>query len=81
MSRSKQGAWTGGSTRHFSPRKPHRKGSKKRSSAVSPVAPPGAGARGSNHIADDYLRGLSGGSADLAALIASLSNQSKVPGS
>jgi hypothetical protein len=69
MSRNKQGAWTGGSTRHFSPRKPHRKGSKKRSSAISPAQDPGPGAYVPNHLAEHYGRHTHASSVSPIALV------------
>jgi hypothetical protein len=81
MSHSKQGRWTGRKGRRFSPRKPHRKGSKKGSSVVSPVQDPGPGASVSSHIALNYPRLSNGGSTSSLAIIRSLSNQFKAPGS
>jgi hypothetical protein len=73
----KQGAYVGGKARHFSPRKPHRKGSKKRSSAVSPAQDPGPVPHDPSHIRLDYPRGrnvTSGG------FMCDSPNQSKAPG-
>jgi hypothetical protein len=78
----KQGAWTGGSTRHFSPRKPHRKGSKKRSSVVSPVQDPGPVPHDPSHIRLNWRRGCNVASAgDVAFVCESIQSQTKAPGS
>jgi len=71
MSRNKQGAWTGGSTRHFSPRKPHRKGSTRRSSVISLPTDPGPVSHDTKHIADHCLRAFSAGSVSPIALVLS----------
>jgi hypothetical protein len=77
VSRNKQGAWTGGSTRHFSPRKPHRKGSKKRSSAISPAQDPGPGPYVPNHLAEHYARHTHVSSVSPLVLMVALHQQLK----
>jgi hypothetical protein len=69
MSRNKQGAWTGGSTRHFSPRKPHR--SKKHSPNNILAQDSGPVPNDSSHIREHCLRAFSAGSVSPIALVLS----------